>query len=307
MEPNHITDVLVVGGGYAGLSAALTLYRATHTTIVFDSQVFRDRRAPKIRLLPGWEGTSSEQFRETARTELAQTGLSSFVDTEVTAIQQTDTGIWEVTTSDGKEWLGKKVVLATGTDEIYPSIPGYEECWVTGIFPCLFQFGYEERGCESAGILVVEKLAKHLPQVAKLAGDANKFACNVVLYTHGNQEVADQLEDLIQGMDFQIESRVIRRLVKGSKGAEVIVELEDNGTNSEGFLVHQPYTRLRGMLPKQLGLETTLLGDIKVEQPFPATSVAGVYAAGDCASPLKNASMAIAAGVCAGNGVAREL
>jgi thioredoxin reductase len=171
----------------------------------------------------------------------------------------------------------------------------------------MFQFGYEQRGCESAGILVVEKLSKVLPQVLKLASDANKFARKVVLYTNGDDKVSDELESLTSGTPYSVERHAITKLIKGAEGAEVTVELADGRSEVMGFLVHQPLTRLRGSLADQLGLEKTPFGDIKVEHPFPATSVPGVYAAGDCASPFKNASMAIAAGSCAGNGVAREL
>ena len=177
----------------------------------------------------------------------------------------------------------------------------------TARFPCMFQFGYEQRGCENAGILVVEKLAKVIPQVAKLAGDTNKFAKKVTLYANGDDKVADELESITSGTPYRVERKRISKLIKGEKGAEVIVELEGGESESMGFLVHQPFTQLRGAFAEQLGLEKTPFGDIKVEHPFPATSTPGVYAAGDCASPFKNASMAVAAGACAGNGVAREL
>ncbi|KAL5364127.1 FAD/NAD(P)-binding domain-containing protein [Aspergillus floccosus] len=307
-EKVPLVDVLIVGGGYAGLAAASTLYRATHSSIVFDSGVFRDAKGASIRLLPGWEGVDSSDYRAAAREELTKTGLCSVVYAGVSEIQGTD-GMWTAIATDGEQYSGRKIILATGSDEIYPSIPGYGDCWVTGIFPCMYQFGYEQRGSSSAGILVVDKLAGLLPQVLKLAGDTHKFARSVVLYTNGNRAAAEELEALVQkaNLPFVVEGERIARLVKLPTDAAVEVELEDGSRRTEGFLVHQPWTKLRGSLPIQLGLETTPMGDIKVQHPFPLTSVPGVYAAGDCASPFKNASMAIASGVCAGNGVAREL
>lgn len=303
----HVTDVLVVGGGYAGLAAANTLYRSCHTTMVFNSGNFRDQKAPHIRLLPGFEDVESWRYREMARTELEQTGLCSFVDADVTRIEGSDAKGWMLITADGAQYHGRKIVLATGTQELYPDIAGYADCWVTGIFPCMFQFGYEQRGCPSAGVLVVDKLAGVLRQVVKLAGDSGKFAHEVVLYTNGAETVTAQLQALVEDTRIHIEPRAIRRLIKGPEGADVTVELEDGSVRQESFLVHQPWTSLRGPLPSQLGLETTPMGDIKVEHPFPTTNVPGVYAAGDCASPFKTASMAIVTGICAGNGVAREL
>ncbi|KAF3396437.1 hypothetical protein F1880_007214 [Penicillium rolfsii] len=303
----NITDVLIVGGGYAGLAAANTLYRSCHTTVIFNSGYFRDQKASRIRLLPGFENVQSWRYREVAREELEQTGLCSFVEAEVTRIEGSDAKGWTLITADGQQYHGRKIVLATGTDELYPDIAGYADCWVTVIFPCMFQFGYEQRGCASAGVLVVDKLAGMLPQVLKLAGDTRKFAHEVVLYTNGAETVTTQLQALVEDTDFHVEPRGIRRLIKGPEGADVTLELEDGSLRKETFLVHQPWTSLRGPLPSQLGLETTPMGDIKVEHPFPTTNVPGVYAAGDCASPLKNAAMAIVTGICAGNGVAREL
>ncbi|KAJ5381440.1 uncharacterized protein N7496_003868 [Penicillium cataractarum] len=303
----HVIDVLIVGGGYAGLAAANTLYRSCHTTMVFNSGHFRDEKASRIRLLPGFEDVQSSRYREMAREELKQTGLCTFVEAEVARVEGSDAEGWTLITTDGKEYHGRKVVLATGTSERYPDIAGYTDCWVTGIFPCMFQFGYEQRGCASAGVLVVDKLAAVLPQVIKLAGDTGKFAHEVTLYTNGAEMVTTQLQHLVGDTGFRVEPRGISRLVKGPEGADVTIELEDGSLCKESFLVHQPRTGIRGPLPSQLGLEITPMGDIKVDHPFPATNVPGVYAAGDCASPFKNASMAIVAGICAGNGVAREL
>jgi thioredoxin reductase len=302
-----ITDVLIVGGGYAGLAAANTLYRCCQTTMIFNSGQFRDQKASRIRLLPGFEDVQSSRYREIAKEELQQTGLCSFVEAEVARIEGSDGEGWTLITTDGEQYHGRKVVLATGTSELYPDIAGYADCWVTGIFPCMFQFGYEQRGCASAGVLIVDKLAAVLPQVVKLAGDTRKFAHEVVLYTNGAETVTNQLQELVGDTGFHIEPRGICRLIKEPEGTDVTIELEDGSLHKESFLVHQPWTSLRGPLPSQLGLETTPMGDIKVEHPFPTTSVPGVYAAGDCASPFKNASMAIVAGICAGNGIAREL
>ncbi|KAL6788094.1 FAD/NAD(P)-binding domain-containing protein [Trichoderma camerunense] len=303
-----VVDVLIVGGGYGGLAAASTLYRATHSLIIFDSGVFRDAKAKPIRQIPGWDGIDSSKYRAIARAELEQTGLCSFVSAEVSTLRPEGSNLWMATTIDGQTYRGKKVILATGCEEIYPDIPGYQECWVTGIFPCMYQFGYEEHGCESAGILVVDKLAGVLPQVMKLAGDTHKFARQVYLYSNGNAEVTAQLQALAKETPFVVViGQPIVQLVKESTRAVVTVELADKTRHVQGFLVHQPYTKLAGQLPTQLGVEITPMGDIKVQHPFPATSVPGIYAAGDCASPFKNAAMAIASGVCAGNGLAREL
>lgn len=134
MSSNQSTaDVLIVGGGYAGLAAASTLHRATHSSIVFDSGIFRDAKAPLIRLLPGWDGVDSGDYRAAARAELEKTGLCSFIHADVLNIQLSELGLWIAKTRSGQQYSGKKIILATGTDEVYPNIPGYRDCWATGM------------------------------------------------------------------------------------------------------------------------------------------------------------------------------
>lgn len=104
-----------------------------------------------------------------------------------------------------------------------------------------------------------------------------------------------------------VEDRKIARLVKGPNKAEVEVLLADGTSKMEGLIAHKPKSVLNGPFVEQLGLETTPQGDFKVNPPFNETSVAGVFAAGDCGTPMKAVGVALSSGGYAAAGVASSM
>ncbi len=129
-----LVDVLIIGGGPAGLTAALTLARQRHTAVVFDSGHYRNASAKHIHTVITWDHKDPEEFRAAARNNIAS-GYETIIfrDVAVETLRKTEDGSFEVTDTEGKLWTGKKVVLATGVRDIYPDIEGYDECWVTGM------------------------------------------------------------------------------------------------------------------------------------------------------------------------------
>lgn len=121
------SDVLIVGGGYGGLSAALTTYRAQLKTIIFDTNEPRNSWDTKIRLLPTWDSKTHSNYKVASRHELESTGLVNFVDVRVVSIIKESDVCFRVTDATGKQWIGRRVLLAVGTINLLPSIPGYAD------------------------------------------------------------------------------------------------------------------------------------------------------------------------------------
>jgi thioredoxin reductase len=178
-----------------------------------------------------------------------------------------------------------------------PEIEGYESCWVTGIFHCLFCHGYEERGAKSAGLLAIDDCSP-APIALHMARYANRLAGKVTVYTDGNEVVTKAITGLLGGLEpssksasnISVETRKIIRLRRLEKGAEVGVELEGGERKVEGFLVHKQKGKVNGSFVEKLGLGVTEGGDFKVTPPFNETNVKGIFAAGDCAGPMKAAA-----------------
>ena len=134
MSLEESVDVLIIGGGPSGLSAALCLSRARYTTAVFDSGVYRNALSYHVHMMPTWDHSDPREYRAAARKELkTRYDTVQFVDLAVTEVTKDETGKFHAVDASGKKWNGKKLILATGVKDIFPDIPGYEEAWSTGM------------------------------------------------------------------------------------------------------------------------------------------------------------------------------
>ncbi|KAF2815487.1 FAD/NAD(P)-binding domain-containing protein [Mytilinidion resinicola] len=301
------TDVLIIGGGPAGLSAALTLARQAHTVKILDSGVYRNQDADYMHMLPGFDHVDPVKFRGTAvENILSRYDSVSLHSVTIATVKKTEEGHFEATDSDGKIWTGRKLILATGVEDIYPDIEGYADCWGTGIFHCLFCKGYEERECASSGVLAIGGLS-NVPFGLHVARQATSLSTSVTIYTNGAEELSISLQSAFGDAGrMKSDSRKIKSFKKGSKNAEVTIEFEDGSEVTEGFLAHAPPTKLKGPFAEQLGI--AMQGnDIKAGPPFYQTSVQGVFTAGDNCLPMKNIPLAISVGSLAGMGASTQV
>lgn len=129
---NAVVDVLIIGGGPAGLAAAASLMRQRHSVILFDSGSYRNERAGHMHLLPSLDHVDPARFRTSSRQQLIDryTTLSiQECEVEKIAPQQSGEDFFTVTDTSGKSWYGRKVILACGNADRYPVIEGYADAW----------------------------------------------------------------------------------------------------------------------------------------------------------------------------------
>jgi thioredoxin reductase len=171
----------------------------------------------------------------------------------------------------------------------------------------LFCHGYEERGAAKAGILAVEDMANSMHSIA-VGCMAQRLAQKAVVLTHGNMALTQQIQAACSEKGVSVDSRRIIRFHKvQGDNADVEIEFEDGTKEIFGFIAHKPRSKLNGPWAKQLGVELTPGFDLKVNPPFNETTVSGVFAAGDCASPFKVVAGGISMGLLAANGAAMQV
>ncbi|KAI9721617.1 MAG: hypothetical protein M1828_005108 [Chrysothrix sp. TS-e1954] len=309
--PSLSADVLIIGGGPAGLAAALSLSRQLFRTVIFDSGAYRNSRSKHMHTVPTWDHHDSVEYRASARKELlTRYETNEIVERKVETLEKLESGHFQATDATGQQWTGKKLILANGVRDLYPDIEGYDDCWGRSVFHCLFCHGYEERGSDRAGLLAVDFMAQK--QMAMTVGCmAKNLAKNVTVYTNGNTEFASEIKEGASAQNLDIDTRKVAKLQhvdNGSTGVRVKVHFEDGDADKLGFIAHTPRTEPSTPWHTQLGLETTPTGDFKVNQSFGESSnVSGVYAIGDTGNMFKAVTIAIYSAGAAAAGIASSL
>lgn len=126
-------DVIVIGGGPAGLGAASAIARQDHTTVLFDSREYRNAKGKYMHTVPTWDHRDPKDFRSAARADFGRYGaLVTVENVKVDHIRQREEGVFEALVG-AQVYTGKKVILATGVEDVFPDIPGYSECWGSGM------------------------------------------------------------------------------------------------------------------------------------------------------------------------------
>ncbi|KAI0891916.1 FAD/NAD(P)-binding domain-containing protein [Annulohypoxylon nitens] len=304
-----LVDVLIIGGGPAGLTSAVSIARNVHTAIVFDSNEYRNERTAHFHMLPTWDGKDPIAFRDAARANTLEGYETIFYeDVKIEKAKKDDDGLFEVADGSGKIWKGRSLVLASGIVDVPLNIPGFDECWGRSIYHCLFCHGYEQRGSESSGVLAINDVAP-IPIALHVTRNAARFTKLVTIYTNGDTSKIDEFKAAI-GLNapFTVDSRRITKFTLGPNQLGITLQFEDGTTKEEAFLGHKPMSKLKSdFLVKQLGLEITPQGDLKVSPPFGETSLRGCFAAGDNSSFLKTTPNAVNSGANSAAGVASHV
>lgn len=169
-------DVVIVGGGPAGLSALSSLVRVRREVLLIDSGDYRNALTRNTHDVIGSDGISPSLFRKKAREQIARYPTAFIQNETVTSISRSNNGSVFVTTiSRGRQYTSRKIVLATGIKDILPNMPGIDVAWGSGIYWCTWCDGWEHRD-QPLGILVsLPDVIDRVLQVKNLNNDIITF------------------------------------------------------------------------------------------------------------------------------------
>ncbi|KAB7774655.1 MULTISPECIES: NAD(P)/FAD-dependent oxidoreductase [Xanthomonas] len=288
-------DIIVIGGSYAGMAAALQLLRARRSVLVIDAGQRRNRTAHHAHGFLGQDGVPPGTIAATARQQLSAYPTLTWLDAHaLTATGSLD--VFRVTTSDGGTHQGRRILLATGVADQLPAVDGLAERWGTAVFHCPYCHGYElDQG--RIGIVGAGPLSVHQAELLTEWG-------NVTLLVNGALQLDDAARALLSGRGVAIEEAPIDR-IEGH--ADVV--LADGRRLVFAGLFTATRTTPSCPLAEAMGcvLEETPMGtQVRIDAEH-GTSVAGVFACGDLAKAPHSLSLAVGSGAMAGAQVHRSL
>lgn len=264
--------IAIVGGGPAGLSAALTLARADRRSILFDAPAPpRNAASGAIGNLPGHDGIAPNDFRRLIRLELMGYGCTEFHTAEVSSVTGSAEDGFALVPSDGEAVAASRIVLACGRIDIYPEVEGFLDYWGKSIHNCPYCGGYADRGTPW-GIVV------NRPEMIDIVEIYRMWSDDLILFLEPGIAIdADRKADLA-AKGIPVETSPIRRVLGDGERMQA-VELAADRTVARSALNWWPKMRVPDLVTA-LGLTMTERGEVSVNDGF-HTSRSGVYAAGD--------------------------
>ena len=264
------TDVVIVGGGGAGLQAALTLGRMRFDVVVVDEGKPSNAPAHAIGGLLGAHELAPLDLLATGREQLAELPSVRLVAGRATRVEEDRT----VTLEDGTALAARAVVLATGGDYAVPDVPGMRELWGTSVIHCPFCHGWESRDARIGLLSAGEEHSGHVgPMLRRLSADVAIFDAVAELRTEDGRLRAVVLPD-------------------GTEVERDVLFIASMPTPRDAAFAHLPLAR-------------TDSGQLEAD-PFGRTAVAGIYAAGDLVTAAPAVVQALATGQRAAVGIVRD-
>ncbi|RXK82858.1 NAD(P)/FAD-dependent oxidoreductase [Filimonas effusa] len=291
------SDVIIIGGSYSGLSAAMALGRALRDVLIIDSGLPCNRQTPYSHNFVTQDGKPPQTIADEAKAQVLQYHTVRLHNDLATAATKTEGG-FRVQTQSGQTFSAKKLLFATGVKDIMPAIPGFAESWGISALHCPYCHGYEVRH-QKTGVMCNGELGFDFARlIANWTGD-------LTLFTNGPSTLhAAQTARLAQ-LNIPVIETTISALKHTNGYIKALVLSDGNAIPLDALYARIAFEQ-HCALPVQLGCQLTEQGYLQVDN-FQRTTIPGVFACGDNSSFMRAVSAAVASGTMAGAMINREM
>lgn len=290
-------EVIIIGGSYAGLSAAMTLGRALRKVLIIDSGNPCNSQTPHSHNFLTNDGEKPQDLAARAKAQVLQYRTIQFLQGKAVKAQKTD-GFFEIKTENGQVFKAEKLLFATGLTDIMPEIPGFATCWGISILHCPYCHGYEVKG-KKTGIFGNGEIAfEKAKMVSHWTGD-------LTIFTNGKAVFSEAELEKFKSNRIEINEQEIKR-IEQSNGQITNVIFKNGSKHHLEVLYAHLHTQQQCELFAPLGCKTNAHGCIETDV-FQKTNIPGIYAAGDCSSVGRAVSVAVSAGTVAGMFLNKEM
>ena len=274
-------DTLIIGGGAAGLQAALVMVRARRSVLVVDSSTPRNRFAHEIHGVIALEGTPPREFQERGKEQLRSYG-AQIVNATVDSVTDNDRTL-TATLSNGETIAARSIIVASGVDDEHPAIPGLEENWGDTVLHCPYCHGYEVAD-KKLGVLCIGEFSFHHAAVLR------QWSRDITFFTNGWELTEEQRSHLTRrGM------ALVDGPVTSFHDGKVLVGDDNHAVDA---LFYMPIPHPHDEFLADLNLErhsppSGMGGSLIKVGPAGATSHARIWAVGNVVNPPAQVAMAM--------------
>lgn len=277
-------SAVVIGGGAAGLSAALVLARACLSVRVLDGGTPRNAISPAMHGMIGHDGITPAQFRERAREDLERYGVV-FDGRRAASIERRGAEL-SIGLEDGTSLTTPRALLATGLLDRLPALPGLREVWGRSAFFCPHCHGWEHRG-ERWGVLAIQK------SVARMTPSYLRWTPSITLLLNGRTDVPAETLAMLAQRAITIAPDAVASLRTEGDALRAAVFADGTELRLDALLLHPPQRQCDLVLFSGVKLDDE--GMVKIDEHH-RSSLSGLWAAGDCTGKSSRALAAAAHG-----------
>lgn len=297
MQDQEVTEVLIIGGSYAGLAAAMTLGRSLRRVVVIDAGKPCNRQTPHSHNFLTRDGETPAAIAAIGKEQVLHYPTLSWLDDTVTTVGKEELG-FVATTATGQTITARKILFATGVADHMPAIEGFAESWGISVLHCPYCHGYEVSNSRLA-VWGNGDMGFHLAMLI------HHWSKTLRVFTDGEPAFSpEQLEKLKQHQ-IEIVPGALAAL-EHKAGYISAIKLQDGSSyEQDALFARVPFTQ-HCPIPETLGCTLNELGYLTVNE-MKQTTVAGIYAAGDCTTMMRSVANAVAAGAMAGSAINKEL
>jgi len=290
-------DVIIIGGSYSGLSAAMSLGRSLRQVLVIDSGLPCNRQTPYSHNFITQDGENPAVISAKAKLQVNLYKTVHFYNGLAVKAVKKENG-FEISTESGEVFSSRKILFAAGVKDLLPEIKGFADCWGISVLHCPYCHGYEVKN-EKTAIIANGEIGFDF---AKLISNWTK---NLRLCTNGKSTLTLEQTKILRQHGVQIFEEEINFFEHKEGYIEYIIFKNKKKVNVKAIYARPPFEQ-HCTLPKDLGCDISEQGLLKVDV-MQKTNVAGIFASGDCTTPMRSVSIAVSTGSFAGAVINKEL
>jgi len=286
----ELFDVIIIGGSYAGLSAAMALGRSLRKVLIIDSGKPCNRQTPHSHNFLTRDGETPAAISAIAKAQVLAYPTVTFLTDTVNKATKTTNG-FSITSSGNQQFLGKKLILATGVKDIFPEIKGFAACWGISVLHCPYCHGYEVAH-QPTGIIANGEMGF---EFARLISNWTK---ELTLFTNGPITLDSKDVEKLISKNIKVVDKEIEEIIH-ENGRVRELHFKDGTTHELAAIYSKGSMQQNTDIIDGLKIALSDQGYIVVDS-FKKTNVAGVFAAGDCTNMMRSISESVYAGNLAG-------